>query len=131
MNKKVMAACGGLAAFGVLTAAAASLGGLSSSSLGADQTVVASCDSDGMVLSYTNTYSATPGTYTVSAVVATGVASTCSAKNFNLTLSGTGGTSLGAYSGTVSLVGTTLTITTTSTVVAASSVVSAALVITG
>jgi hypothetical protein len=84
-----------------------------------------------MVLSYTNTYSATPGTYTVSAVVATGVASTCSGKNFNLTLSGTGGTSLGAYNGTVSLAGTTLTITTTSTVVAASSVVSAALVITG
>ena len=131
MNKKVMAACGGLAAFGVLTAAAAGLGGLSSSSLGADQTVVASCDSDGMVLSYTNAYSATPGTYTVASVVATGVASPCGGKYYNLTLSGAGGTSLGAYSGTVSLAGTTLTITTTSPVVAAASVVSAALVITG
>jgi hypothetical protein len=131
MNKKVMAACGGLAAFGVLTAAAASLGGVTSSSLGADQTVVASCDPDGMVLSYTNTYSATPGTYTVAAVVATGVNAACSGKTYSLTLSGTGGASLGAYPGTVSLVGTTLTINTTSTVVAAASVVSVALVITG
>ena len=46
MNKKALAALGGLAAFGILTASAASLGGLTSSSLGADQTVIASCDTD-------------------------------------------------------------------------------------
>jgi hypothetical protein len=131
MNKKVLAACGGLAAFGVLTAAAASLGGLSSSSLGADQTVVASCDTDGIVLSYTNSYNTSTSAYTVSAVVATGVNAGCNGKAYKLTLSG-GGSSLGEWtSSSLTLSGTQLTIPTTSPVVNSAAVTSAALVITG
>ena len=40
MNKKALAAAGGLVAFGILTASARSLGGLTSSSLGADNTAL-------------------------------------------------------------------------------------------
>ncbi len=70
MNKKVLAAAGGLAAFGILTASAASLGGLTSASLGADQTVIASCDTVGGVsMSFTNAYDATSNAYKVASVV--------------------------------------------------------------
>ncbi len=67
MNKKVLAAVGGLAAFGILTASAASLGGLTSSSLGADQTIIASCDTNGIALTYTNVYVPASNTYSTTA----------------------------------------------------------------
>ena len=95
--------------------------------------MIASCDTDGIVLSYTNIYNATP-TRTrrprSSPPVCTHVQH---GKIHKLTL-GTGGTSLGARTAApLSLVvSPTLTMTTASPVVAASSFVSAAaLVITG
>jgi hypothetical protein len=127
VNKKRVAAFGGLAAFGILTAAAASLGGLSSSSLGADQTVIASCDTDGITLAYTNAYDATTNSYKTSAVVATLVNVACAAKSYKLTLSN-GAASLGEFTNTVTLVGTTLTIPISPTV-DSKSITKAALVI--
>jgi hypothetical protein len=130
MNKKVLAACGGLAAFGVLTAAAASLGGLTSSSLGSDQTVVASCDTDGMQLTYTNNYNTGTNAYTTTAVVVTGVNPGCTGKTARLSLEN-GTTLIGEYTqNPVVVSANTMTIAVTGTV-NASSITSAALLITG
>jgi hypothetical protein len=130
MNKKLLAAFGGLAAFGILTASAASLGGLTSSSLGADTTVIASCDTDGIVLSYINTYNAGPGVYTTTQVIGTGVNRACSGKSFKLTVSN-GTASLNETTGVVALVGTTMTVTLSSTTVPTASITGASMVITG
>jgi hypothetical protein len=127
MNKKVLAAFGGLAAFGILTAAAASLGGLTSSSLGADQTVIASCDTDGISMSYTNTYDATTNAYKVNGVVTAGVNAACTGKTFKLTLSD-GTVSLGEFTGSITGASQTVPV---SPVVDAKSITKAALVITG
>jgi hypothetical protein len=127
MNKKTVAAFGGLAAFGILTASAASLGGLTSSSLGADQTVIASCDTDGITLAYSNVFDAPTNSYKTSAVVATLVNPTCATKTYKLTLSN-GAASLGEFTNTVTLAGTTLTIPVSPTV-DSKSITKAALVI--
>jgi hypothetical protein len=131
MNKKAFAAIGGLAAFGILTAAAASLGGLTSSSLGADQTVIASCDTDGIVLSYTNSYNTGTNVYTTTAVVATGVNPTCAGKIAKLSLEN-GSTLIGEYplNPVVVTGGNTMTIP-ISPAVNSSTITAAALVITG
>ena len=127
MKKKAVAAFGGLAEFGILTASAASLGGLTASSLGADQTVIASCDTDGITLAYTNAYDATTNAYKTSAVVATLVNVACATKTYKLTLSNDAA-SLGEFTNTVTLAGTTLTIPISPTV-DSKSITKAALVI--
>jgi hypothetical protein len=127
VNKKTIAAIGGLAAFGILTASAASLGGLTSSSLGADQTVIASCDTDGISLTYTNAYDAPSNSYKTSAVVASAVNAACGSKSYKLTLSN-GAASLGEFTNTVTLAGSTFTIPISPTV-DSKSITKAALVI--
>ena len=129
MNKKVLAILGALGAFGVMTAAAASLGGLTSASLGADQTVVASCDSDGIALAYTNTYDPVTNAYRTTAVTMSGGATPCATKTFKLTLSD-GTVSLEESGGVVTLT-TGSQVVTLTTPVDAKSITKAALVITG
>ena len=57
----------------IVGASAATLGGLSSSGLGSDNSVVAACDTDGISIAYTTAYNATAQEYQVSAVNFTGV----------------------------------------------------------
>ncbi len=128
MNKKALAAFGGLAAFGILTASAASLGGLTSSSLGADQTVIASCDTAGGVsMSYTTVYDPTTNAYKTSGVVTGLVDAACIGKTFKLSLSD-GAASLGEYTGSITAASQTIPVTPN---VDAKSITKAALVITG
>ena len=91
------------------TASAASLGGLTSSSLGADQTVIASCDTDGISMTYTNTYDATTNAYKVNGVVTAGVNAACTGKTFKLTLSD-GTVSLGEFTGSITGASQTVTV---------------------
>lgn len=108
-KRKTLAIVSAVAAFAAVSASAATLGGITGTSLGADLTVVASCDTDGVAAGFTTAYSATPKEYTVSAVNLTGIAAGCAGKVLNVTLADTGGASLG--SGTVtSIVGTTATV---------------------
>jgi hypothetical protein len=129
MNKKALAAFGGLAAFGILTASAASLGGLTSSSLGADQTVIASCDTDGINMAYTTAYDAPSNSYKTTAVTISNVNAACATKAYKLTMSD-GTVSLNETSGTVTLVSGSQTIA-LSAAVDSKSVAKTALVITG
>jgi len=100
----------GIAAFGLAAASAASLGGLTTSSLGADNDVVTSCETDGVTIDYgTPAYDATSGLYKVSTVTVGGIDAGCSGKTVAVTLSDAANASLG--SGSTAIAGTTATIT--------------------
>ena len=118
----------GLGAFGLAAASAASLGGLTNQSLGADNAAVASCDTDGVGMAYTNAYDATAGLYKVTSVTVSGLAAGCNGKVISVTLSGTGGTSLG--SGTATVAGTSQAVSMTPTA-DAKLVLGAAVAVTG
>ena len=66
-----------VAAMGLATASAASLGGITSSSYGADVGVVSSCDTDGVTVAFTNSYDASLGRYQTTAVTVSGIAAAC------------------------------------------------------
>ncbi len=129
MNKKVLAAVGGLAAFGILTASAASLGGLTSSSLGADNTVIASCDTDGITMTNTNAYDAATNAYKTGSISLAGVNAACNAKAYKLTLSD-GAASLNETSGTLTVTAGAATLTLSASV-DSKSITKTALVISG
>jgi hypothetical protein len=95
----------GVAAFGLAAASAASLGGLTSSSLGADNGSVSSCDTNGVSIAYgAPSYQASganAGQYTVSTVSVTGIDVACNGKTIAVTLSDSGNASLGTGTATV------------------------------
>jgi hypothetical protein len=104
MSKKrvLLGLLAGAMAFSMVVGMAAGLGGLSSDSLGADDAVVAACDTNGVTSSYTTAYSAS-GTagYKVGDVVVGGIADTCDGDDITVTLTGAGGASLGSQTGVV------------------------------
>jgi len=93
MNKKFLAPLAGLAVAGGIFASAATLGGVTTTGMGASTAVVASCDTDGVTLAYTTAYDATTGTYRVSTVSVSGIAPACSGKNISVSLRNAAGTS--------------------------------------
>lgn len=101
----------GVGAFGLAVASAASLGGLTTNTLGAENGAVGSCDTDGVTLSYTNTYDATSGLYRVSSVTVSGIAAGCTGKTLNVTLRDSGNASLGSGSAAVGGTSQAVTIT--------------------
>ena len=129
-KQKTLAIVAAVAAFAAVSASAASLGGLTGTSLGADATVVASCDTNGVAVSYTTAYvGGAAKEYQVSAVTLTGVDATCAGKAANVTLADLSGVSIG--SGTVaSIVGTTAAVTLAAPV-SAKAVANIAVVIAG
>ena len=94
-RKKVfVAVMGGVLSMGLVGASAATLGTLSGAGLGADDQVVAACDTDGITVGYTTAYSAVAQTYQVTAVNFTGVNAACNAKAASVSLRN-GATNLG------------------------------------
>lgn len=87
----ILAALAGIVVFGGVYAMAASLGGITTTSLGADDSAVASCDADGVSTSYTTAYDSTDKRYEVTTVTVAGIANTCDGKVMKVTL--TDGTS--------------------------------------
>jgi hypothetical protein len=86
-RKKIFAAVlGGVLSMGLVGASAATLGTLSGAGLGADDQVVAGCDTDGITVGYTTAYSAAAQTYQVTAVNFTGVNAACTAKAASVSL---------------------------------------------
>ncbi len=99
----LLALIAGVAVFGAVFGMAASLGGLNSTQLGAEDSVVAACDSNGVSVSYTNTYNTT-GTagYKVDDVTVSGIASpACDTQTLKVTLTGAGNASLAEGTATV------------------------------
>jgi hypothetical protein len=95
-RRTLLAILGGIAAFAIVVGSAASLGGLSSTSLGADDQVVASCDTDGVTTSYSTTYTATPTPgFKVGNVTVGGIDPACVGKSMTVTLVNASNASIG------------------------------------
>jgi uncharacterized membrane-anchored protein len=90
-----------LAVFGSVYGMAAGLGGITSSSVGADSGAVASCDTNGVSSGYTTAWDATDERYEVTAVTVSGVSDTCDGENLSVSLTDAGGAQLGT--GTVAI----------------------------
>lgn len=92
----------GVTMFGAVMGSAASLGGITAEGLGADDTLVASCDTDGVTTSYTTAYNTTGSAgYKVATVSVGGLDNACDGKAIEVRLTGAAGASLEAVSKTV------------------------------
>lgn len=130
-RKKVfVAVMGGVLSMGLVGASAATLGTLSSAGLGADDQIVAGCDTDGITVGYTTAYSAVAQTYQVTAVNFTGVNAACNAKAASVSLRN-GTTNLGTTNvASITVVASAFTVT-LGAAVTASSVNGLSLIISG
>lgn len=129
MKRILTAVLAGTIAFGTVYGLAASLN-LTTESLGAADTTVAACQAGALTATYSSTYSAAAPGYTVGTVTVTGLAATCYAKAYRITLSGSGNASLGEATGTTPSSGSNFAATFTPAV-AASTVTGISVVISG
>jgi hypothetical protein len=83
-RKASLAVLAGVAITGVVGAAAASLGGLTTDSLGADDAIVAACDDDGIDVVFTTSHDGT--SFVVDSVDFSDVAAACDGLSWDLVL---------------------------------------------
>ena len=98
MNRKryvAAALLAGVAMFGAI-AMAANLGGITSENLGADSSVVASCDTDGVTTAFTVAYDSVDARNEVTAVSVGGVDAACAGQALTVTLTDVADVSLDA-----------------------------------
>jgi hypothetical protein len=108
MRRKLTAIVLAALVFSLIAASAASLGGIATAELGADATVVASCDTDGVTVAYNTSYTpGGPGKYEVTSVDVTDINGNCNGYSISVTL-GDGTNALG--SGSASVSGTAATV---------------------
>lgn len=101
MKKTLIALGAGLTVFAGVFAMAASLGGITSTKVGADNTAVASCDTDGVASAYTTAWDATDKRYEVTAVTVSGVADACDGQTLSVSLTDSTGAQIA--SGTLAI----------------------------
>ena len=94
-RRMIIAALAGVTVFGSVFAMAASLGGVSSSKIGADNVAVGSCDSDGVSTSYRSAWDATDKRYEISAVTVSGVNDACDGQTLSVSLTDASGGQIG------------------------------------
>ena len=97
-KRTILALLASLAVFASLYAMAASLGGITSDNVGADSTVVASCDTDGVTAAYVTAWDATDKRYEITSVTVGGVADTCDGRTLSVSLTDTTGVQIGSGS---------------------------------
>jgi hypothetical protein len=95
-RRTVLALIVSLMVFGSLYALAASLGGITSDSVGADSAVVASCDTNGVTSAYATAWDATDERYEITSVTVGGVADTCDGRTLSVNLTDPTGAQIGA-----------------------------------
>jgi hypothetical protein len=104
VRKKVMAVVFAVLAFSLIAASAATLGGISTDDVGADAALVASCDIDGVSVSFgTPTYNGTTGDYEVDTVTVTGIDDDCLGDDISVALTDGSLAALGEGSGNVAV----------------------------
>jgi hypothetical protein len=99
MKKRTgIAVLAALLVFGGVLAMAASLGGITSTKVGADNTALASCDTDGVTTSYTTAWDGSDDRYEISTVTVGGVAAACDGQTLSVSLTDTSGAQIGSGS---------------------------------
>ena len=86
MRRKMIALVFALVAIGLVTASAASLGGVSSADLGAETAVVASCDTDGVRVTFRTRYAANLGESELRRVIVRGIHDDCIGQFLSVTV---------------------------------------------
>lgn len=84
MRRRLIALTIAVLAFGLIAASAASLGGINSADVGADTTVVASCDTDGVDIQYRWRWH--HSRYELRRVIVTGIADACLGQQISTTI---------------------------------------------
>src|SRR5260370_15707524 len=134
MTKRIaVAVASGTVIFGGVYGFAASMG-VSSGSIGAGNSAVASCQSTTLTPSYADTYDSTIPGYKVGVVTVNGLDTTagkCASKAFKINLVNSSNTSLGEVTGTTPASGTSFTADFTSNGVPAASVTGVHVLVTG
>jgi hypothetical protein len=101
-KRTLLAVLGGIVAFAIVVASAASLGGLTSDNLGADDSLVASCDTNGVTSSYTTVYNATgTGGFKVDDVTIDGINDACDGQEMTITLTDNANAVIGEVASTI------------------------------
>ena len=115
---------------GIIVASAATLGGLTADNLGADNTLLDSCNDGGLSIAYGNTYDPTGQQFVVANAVISSIDPGCVGQVMNVQLTGTDGTALSA-STPLTLTNAVSQTVTFSAPAASEAVEGAAIVITG
>ena len=112
-KRMLLAVTAGTASAGAAFAMAATLGGITTNNLGADTSVVSSCDSNGVEIDYTTAFDAANAVQEVTAVVVTNIDAGCSGQLIDVGLTNAAGSSsANAVQGTLDGSGSiTLTVT--------------------
>lgn len=99
MRKRVfIAILAGFVVFAGVFAMAASLGGITSNKVGADNTAVASCDTDGVATAYATGWDATDKRYEITSVTVSGVNDACDGQTLSVSLTDSTGAQIGSGS---------------------------------
>ncbi len=104
MSRRTIAGVvGAFTVFGAVFASAASLGGITSGQVGADDAAVTSCDTNGVTTSYATSWDTTDDRYEVTSVTVSGIAEPCDGRTLSVSLldAVTNGNQIGSGSVTV------------------------------
>ncbi len=102
MSRRTIAAVvAGFTVFGAVFASAASLGGITSGNVSADNTSVTSCDTDGVTTAYASSWDATDERYEVTSVTVSGISDNCDGRTISVSLTDVGGAQIGSGTNTV------------------------------
>ena len=97
-RRLLIAILAGLLVFAGVFAMAASLGGITSNQVGADNTAVASCDTNGVTTSYATGWDATDKRYEITSVTVGGVNDACDGETLSVSLTDSTGAQIGSGS---------------------------------
>ncbi len=110
MRKRLTAVVLAVLVFSLIAASAASLGGINQADLGADATIVASCDTDGVVVDYQLSFDFGTGQFDITDVDVSDIDANCNGDDIYVEI-GASGASIDSGSGTVAAGAATVTMT--------------------
>jgi hypothetical protein len=94
-KRTLIAVLAAMVVFGSVYAFAASLTSVTTAKVGAGNSAVASCDTDGVSTSYTSAWDATDKRYEISSVTVSGISDTCDGQTANVSVNDSSDDSLG------------------------------------
>jgi len=110
VRKRLTAVVLAVLVFSLIAASAASLGGINQADLGADATLVASCDTDGVVVDYQLSFDFVTGQFDITDVDVSDIHANCNGDDIYVEI-GASGANIDFGSGTVAAGAATVTMT--------------------
>ncbi|HEV7863295.1 MAG TPA: hypothetical protein VGR20_11360 [Acidimicrobiia bacterium] len=101
MKRLFLALAFGITAYAIAFASAATIGTVTDGGVGSGNTVVASCDTDGVNTGYGTAYSATTPGYNVTTVSVTSINTACNGKAISVTVAKSDGSTPATGTGSV------------------------------